>query len=370
MRSCIELQLRPLFEEVFFTTFAAEYLIFNMLLNSYSMKNLKYIYLIGLFLIVVQCTQRQTQAPFVPTFEELNRPFGKADVKAFRSPPRVYHPETLMFFIGGNVSKEGVTADLEAIAAAGISGIQLFHGQMGKAWQGVVNQITCLSPQWDDVIRHTANECRRLGLKFAMHNSPGWAMSGGPWIKPENAMRHLAWSRTDVAGGSRTNVSLPVPQPNKEEWRDYRDIAVLAFPTPQDDTGEPLKPSSVKSNDDLAWKDFLSGNYTKPFRLPPASEDKPHRIEITFPKAVLVRTIEFSSINGFNHGWCYEPGVTVTAQVVLPDGTEREILNTAMPSSSWQDDRPISLACPDVTGAKTCRINIVNKHVMSLGSLR
>ena len=333
-------------------------------------KNFKYIYLTGLCLIVIQACAQQRAAPFIPSPEELNRPFGKADAKAFQSPPRVYHPETLLFFIGGNVSKEGVTADLEAIAGAGISGIQLFHGQMGGAWKGATNQITCLSPQWDDVIRHTASECRRLGLKFAMHNSPGWAMSGGPWIKPENAMRHLAWSRTDVEGGAQKNPALSVPQQGKEDWRDYRDIAVLAFPTPQDDTGEPLKPSSVKSADSLAWKDFLSGSHGKSFRLPPAPENEPHRIEITFPNAVAVRTVEFSSINGFDHGWCYEPGVTVGVQTVLPDGTVREILHTGMPQSNWQDDRPVSLACPDVAGVKTYRITIANKHSMSLASLR
>jgi hypothetical protein len=49
-------------------------------------------------------------------------------VKAFQSPPKVYLPETLLFFIGGNVSKEGITAALEAIAEAEISGIQFFHG--------------------------------------------------------------------------------------------------------------------------------------------------------------------------------------------------------------------------------------------------
>jgi hypothetical protein len=102
-----------------------------------------------------------------------------------------------------------------------------------------------------------AEECRRLGLKFAMHNSPGWAMSGGPWIKPENAMRHLVWSRTDVEGGSQKNLTLPVPQPSNEEWRDYRDIAVLAFPTPYDDVVESLKP--LKKQRRFAMERFFIG---------------------------------------------------------------------------------------------------------------
>lgn len=35
----------------------------------------------------------------------------------FRKPDKTYYPETWFHFIGGNVSKEGITADLEAIAA-------------------------------------------------------------------------------------------------------------------------------------------------------------------------------------------------------------------------------------------------------------
>jgi hypothetical protein len=338
------------------------------------MKNVKQfiiiVAVISAAFIAVQCTQKQVQTPFVPSFGELNRPFGKADIKAFQSPPQVYHPETWFHFIGGNVAAEGITADLEAIAGAGLSGVQFFHGQFGGAWPGAEPQITCLSPAWEDALKHTAEECRRMGLKFTMQNCPGWAMSGGPWITPDNAMRHLVWSRTDVEGGSRKSTALPVPQPSSEEWRDYRDIAVLAFPTPQDDTGEPLKPASVKSNDDLAWNDFLSGNSGKPFRLPPAQENEPHRIEITFSEAVPVRTIEFSSINGFDHNWCYEPGITVSAQAILSNGKTQEILNMEMPQSSWQDDRPISLACPEVDGVRNYRIHIANKHIMSLGSLR
>jgi hypothetical protein len=131
----------------------------------------------------------------------------------FAEPPHDSRPETWFHLIGGNVAKPGLTADLEAVAGAGLSGIQLFHGQFGGPWPGVTPQIACLSPSWDDMITHTADECRRLGLSFTMQNCPGWAMSGGPWIKPENAMRHLVSSRTDVVGGRNVSLALPKPQP-------------------------------------------------------------------------------------------------------------------------------------------------------------
>lgn len=147
----------------------------------------------------------------------------------FASPPSNSRPETWFHLIGGNVARQGLTADLEAIKNAGIEGIQLFHGN-GGIWPGVSLQIQCLSPSWDEMISHVANECKRLGLHFSMQNCPGWAMSGGPWITPENAMRKLIWSRKDLNGGGYVTIDLALPQPNKEEWRDYRDIAVIAFP--------------------------------------------------------------------------------------------------------------------------------------------
>ena len=309
------------------------------------------------------------QTPIVPSKSELSRPFGKQDTELFKNPPKVYHPETWFHFIGGNVAKAGITADLEAIAKAGISGIQLFHGQFGGPWPGVEPQIACLSTLWDDAVKHTASECRRLGLRFTMQNCPGWAMSGGPWIEPSNAMRSLVWSRMDAGSGPVAEF-LPVPQPSQEDWRDYKDIAVLAFPSPKGDDGGILKPQSVKSDTSLPWKEFLSGEVKNNILLAPASNEKPHWVEVTFPKPVVIRTIEFSDVQGFNHSWCFAPGVQVKVSAIIPGGATKEILNTPMPMAAWQSDHPVSLACDETEGVSTYRIEIVNQHDMNLRSLR
>ena len=148
------------------------------------------------------------QNAMLPDRELLAREFDSADRKQFLSPDKVFYPETWFHFIGGNVSLEGITADLEAIAGAGIQGIHLFHGQFGGKWPETGEDITCLSEKWDDAVKYTAEECKRLGLSFTMQNCPGWAMSGGPWIKPENAMRDLVHSRTDVEGGDLSSIIL------------------------------------------------------------------------------------------------------------------------------------------------------------------
>jgi hypothetical protein len=324
-----------------------------------------------MFVCAASTTAQNAKLPFMPSQQELDLPFSKLDEASFLSPPKVYHPETWFHYIGGNVSKAGITKDLEAIAKAGFSGIMLFHGQFGGVWPGVDPQITSLSPNWDDAVKHTALECHRLGLVFSMNNCPGWATSGGPWIEPSNAMRNIVWSRTDVVSGEYINKILPVPQPSAEPWRDYKDVTVLAFPTPSGDSGKPLIPQSITSNvKEVDWNPYLSGKAEKKIDLSPAEAGKPYWIEVNFSKATLLRSVEFSSVQGFNHARNYEPGVKVTIQAVLDNGITKDILTMDMPQSSWQDDQPITLACSEMTGVKKYRISIFNKYNMALGSLR
>jgi hypothetical protein len=298
----------------------------------------------------------------VPETKALQGAFGQDEAAAFREPAQVFHPETWFHFIGGNVAGPGITADLEAIAGAGIEGVQFFHGQFGGPWPGVERQIKCLTPSWDGAVRHLADECQRLGLRFTMQNCPGWAMAGGPWITPDKAMRHLVWSRTDVNGGSTESTALPKPQPSQEEWRDYRDVMVLAFPTPEGDTGKALVPASIKSNrEDLPWKKCLRKEQGTMLRLEPGKE--PVWFEATMEEPVTLRTVEFPSVQSFNHPWCYDPGVKITVQAVLPGGMQ-EVAGTEMPPSNWQGNQPISLACSEVP-AKTYRITIEHQHTMT-----
>ena len=293
--------------------------------------------------------------------------FGAADVAAFSTPTHAYRPETWFHFIGGNVATKGITADLEAIAGAGIAGIQLFHGQFGGPWPGVEPQIQCLSPAWDGAVHHAATESRRLGLEFTMENCAGWAMSGGPWITPQTAMRNLVWSRSDVTGGNTDTIALPKPQPSSEDWRNYQEVAVMAFPTPEGDTGKPLVPVSVKSNrQDLPWEKSLGAPEGAGIHLDPNSEGT--WVDATFADEITLRTIQFPSIQKFNHGWSYEPGVKVRIEAVTAGGL-KPVAAYDMPQSNWTDDQPMSLACPEVP-AKTYRITIFNKHPMDFPYIR
>jgi hypothetical protein len=320
-------------------------------------------------LCLASCRNNEMRLPITPSANELQATFGNADEKKFLAPPRVYHPETWFHFIDDNVKKAGITADLEAIAAAGISGVQLFHGHLSHRWPGIDSSLVCLSPRWEEHVRFVADECRRLGLRFTMQNCPGWAMAGGPWIKSENAMRQLVVSRTDIKPGD-ADIVLPRPQPSEDDWRDYRDIAVVAFPTPAGDTGETLQPAAVSSDVPFAWKDMLAGKDVGSIKLPPAEENRPHVITATFSHPVTARTIEFSSVNGFAHIWCYEPGIEITVEAIGVGGIAQTTLATTVPQANWQDYRPLSLALDETSAASQYRITIANRHEMNISMLR
>lgn len=309
-----------------------------------------------------------SQTPALPPAADAKAAFSDQDAVRFKSPDKVYFPETWFHFIGGNVSKEGIKADLEAIASAGISGIQLFHGQFGGAWPEVGQQITCLSPLWDDAVKYTAEECRRLGLRFTMQNCPGWAMSGGPWVDSENAMRILVWSRIDV-DSEHVDTLLKEPVTPGEPWNlasDYRDIAVLAFPTPEDDTGVPLVPERVAGTGNYDWQACLNSTLERALQLPPSE----YSIEVDFPSGTMVRTIQFPPVRLLNHSWCYEPGISFELDAILPDGSSKKVAGLDFPQSDWQDFSTFTVACDECPGASKYRLTFSNAHDMSLGYIK
>ena len=322
-------------------------------------------------MVITSCnpSQKTDHTPKAfPTMEDMLRPFGTHDTQAFATPDRVHYPETWFHYIGGNVSHEGITADLEAIASAGISGVQLFHGQFGGQWPATTDDIQCLSENWDAAVKHTAEECQRLGLRFTMQNCPGWAMSGGPWIKPENAMRNLVYSRMDVKG-KEIIITLPQPQPSNEEWRDYKDITILAFPTPEGDTGKPLDLKEVKGNGEYAWKDLMTGKKNR-INFPPSTTDEPNWVEVKFTHPTTVRSIEIPSIQTLNHAMSFEPNIHLTAYAIKADGSKHIVVDADFPQNSWQDSHPITFACPEVKDAIGCRLEFCNLYDMNMGLIK
>ena len=290
----------------------------------------------------------------------LDAPFGPQDEQNFAAPPKDFWPETWFHFIGDNVSREGMDADLEAIAAAKIAGIQWFHGAFGGRWPQVEEPIIPLSEDWDRMVAYLGKKARSLNLRLTIQTCPGWAMAGGPWVQPQDAMRDLIWSRTDVKGGA-TDIVLPKGRPSEEDWRDYRDICVLAFPTPEGDTGAPLQLKEIKA--DAAWTALLKGEKG-------VSEPAPGTHIVSFRADAPLRSLEMPAVQELSHAFCNTPGVTIDLQAFCKDGVQREAAHVELPMSSWQDNEPFVLALREIPDVLEYRLTLSNEHPMNLSWLR
>ena len=116
----------------------------------------------------------------------------------FQSPPASAHPWTFWYWMYGCVDGRAVRADLEAMHDAGIAGFYLMPIKGtgdGKDYGGTAQQ---LSTTWWQLIDSTFRIADSLHLEMGIHFSDGFALGGGPWIKPEESMQRVVWIDTVV----------------------------------------------------------------------------------------------------------------------------------------------------------------------------
>ena len=98
----------------------------------------------------------------------------------FRQPPATARPWAYWFIMDGNLSREGITADFEALQRAGIGGVLIMEVDVGIPR----GPVKFMSPEWRGLFKHAVLEAERLGLEITLNAGPGWTGSGGPWVKP------------------------------------------------------------------------------------------------------------------------------------------------------------------------------------------
>ncbi|MGA2618372.1 MAG: glycosyl hydrolase [Thermoguttaceae bacterium] len=146
--------------------------------------------------------------------------------RGFAWPPQSARPWVYWFPLSGNLSKQGITADLEALQRVGIGGVLYMEVDQG-APKGPADFA---GPLWRELFQHACKEAHRLGLEINMNNDAGWCGSGGPWISPELSMQRVVWTETVVRGPKSFDGTLARPQAVRNF---YQDIAVLAMPAPE-----------------------------------------------------------------------------------------------------------------------------------------
>jgi len=172
---------------------------------------------------------------------QINNSFANS----FISPPNIYKPWVYWYFNEGNITREGITRDLEEMKKANIGGAIFLEINIGLP----PGKVAYMSVEWQNLLKYAFAEAKRLGVEIALGSGPGWCGTGGPWISAENSMQHLVSSEMQINGPVTIDTILPKPFPKlpifgKESldgvtdslWKNfYEDEYLVAYPSPQKD---------------------------------------------------------------------------------------------------------------------------------------
>ncbi|MDB6127320.1 MAG: glycoside hydrolase family protein, partial [Verrucomicrobia bacterium] len=217
----------------------------------------------------------------------------------FIHPPASARPWVYWYWVNGNTSRRGITADLEAMQRVGIGGVLIMDATLNTP----VGPAPFGSQEWRDQVKFAIAEASRLGLEVNLANAAGWCGSGGPWITPELGQKLVAWTETQFIGGKKFSGNLPRPR-TYANW--FRDTAVLAIPTPEGDdvTLASVSPRITVNRDGKEFdaQKLIDGNPDTSVVLPIPTETRPRFILIEFPRPYLARNLALSLLEPQGEG--------------------------------------------------------------------
>lgn len=269
--------------------------------------------------------------------------------QGFINPPFSAKPRTWWHWTRSNITKEGITKDLEWMKRVGIAGFQLSDVNAGGG-HTVNNPVPFGSPEWLEAVRFSASEADRLGLEMSIFSSPGWSLVGGPWVKPEEAMKKLVWSEINITGGTNFTGKLPQPPAAIGPIRNqsapgsapgfYRDCAVIAFPASQGETEQPDNlPSITSSKGSINTEALLDDDLNTAITIHTGAKPGSVWIQFTYTKPIHAKAVSIAGRRGIPFG-------RVMASM---DGTNYDILVALPGKSGYRGSTVRTYSFPEVT---------------------
>lgn len=235
--------------------------------------------------------------------------------EGFKNPPESAKPRTWWHWTNSNITMEGITKDLEWMKRAGIGGMQLADVAFGQG-QVVEKKLLFRSDEWLDAVHHAASEADRLDLEMAIFSSAGWSLTGGPWVKPEQAMKKLVWSELNLRGPTNFEGALPAPpavegpirnlsrggRDDKPEPLFYKDFVVLAFPTPTDENNDQPIPVATTSAGKILADAFLDDDLNTAATISSSSGKDTVWIQYSFERPLTAQALTLANRAGIPIG--------------------------------------------------------------------
>ncbi len=223
----------------------------------------------------------------------------------FRTPPVSVHPRVFWPWMNGNVTKDGISRDLEWMNRVGIAGMMTADAAIDTP-QVVDHRLAYMSPEWQDAFRHAADLAAENHMDLGIDAAPGWSMTGGPWVAPQAAMKKLVWSKIEIVGGKPFVGIVPQPPSNIGPLQNakmagsekptaktaalhfYRDSIVIAYPTPE---REPQPVEMLSNVGVLSAKALTNGDLTDGTKLAAANADGVVWLQVSYSKKVTMQGV-------------------------------------------------------------------------------
>ena len=129
--------------------------------------------------------------------------------QSFLTPPDSIKVGCYYYWVNEQVDPKGVVADLQWMKDNGITLAFLATDIRNRArwdhpWQGqTFGKNKFQSKLWWKNLRTALKTAGELGIEMGLFNCPGWSQSGGPWVKPEEAMRNWTPQGIEMCQTSR-----------------------------------------------------------------------------------------------------------------------------------------------------------------------
>jgi hypothetical protein len=208
--------------------------------------------------------------------------------QGFQTPPNSAKPRVWWHWMNGNISKDGIQKDLEWMSRVGIGGFQNFDAALFTPVV-VPKKIVFMTPEWKDAFKFTTELADKKGLEMAIAGSPGWSVTGGPWVEPKDAMKKYVWTETKIEGGKAFSGKLPQPAENLGKFQNaklgaggltggfvgtqpsfYQDAVVIAYRIPSNEkTLFSLNPKVSSSSGSFSLNDLTDNNLENAVALSP-----------------------------------------------------------------------------------------------------
>lgn len=223
----------------------------------------------------------------------------------FVNPDRGYRPRVWWHWMNGNITKDGIRKDLEWMDRAGIAGFHNFDAGMSSP-QIVDKRLVYMTPEWKDAFNYALDLADSLDMEVSVASSPGWSITGGPWVTSEDAEKKIVWREMVVGGGGRVSQPLPEPYINSGPYQDilgypdephkfeyYRDLFVLAIPVTEAERCAPEAALSASAGADCAV--LSDGDLVGKTTVAPEADGFAW-VRFDYPEPVAVRSMRLTGL--------------------------------------------------------------------------